>query len=194
MQVPTVQLYRNTEHLASTATNNPPAMSGIPRREDIKVRKITIHQTLATALLLSASPLAWSPAVAQAAAEAPAASNEDIVVTARKTTERLQDVPIAVTALSGKALEARGIASVTDLQQVAPNLQFTPGQGGNSGAIDEALRCKETGEAKTILFNLTGHGHFDMASYDRYLAGELGDFEYPEEAIKASLQHLPKVG
>jgi pyridoxal-phosphate dependent TrpB-like enzyme len=62
------------------------------------------------------------------------------------------------------------------------------------GAIDEALRCKETGEAKTILLNLTGHGHFDMASYDRYLAGELGDFEYPEEAIKESLKHLPKVG
>ena len=62
------------------------------------------------------------------------------------------------------------------------------------GAIDEALRCKETGEAKTILFNLTGHGHFDMASYDRYFAGELGDFEYPEAAIKESLKHLPNVG
>jgi predicted alternative tryptophan synthase beta-subunit len=62
------------------------------------------------------------------------------------------------------------------------------------GAIDEALRCKETGEAKTILINLTGHGHFDMGSYDRYFAGDLGDFEYPEEAIKESLLHLPKVG
>ena len=62
------------------------------------------------------------------------------------------------------------------------------------GAIDEALRCKETGEAKTILFNLTGHGHFDMASYDRYFAGELEDFAYPAEAIRESLQHLPKVG
>ena len=62
------------------------------------------------------------------------------------------------------------------------------------GAIDEALRCKETGESKTILFNLTGHGHFDMASYDRYFAGKLEDFEYPEEAISESLKHLPKVG
>lgn len=59
-------------------------------------------------------------------------------------------------------------------------------------AIDEALRCKETGETKTILFNLTGHGHFDMASYDRYLAGELENFAYPEEAIAKSLAHLPK--
>jgi predicted alternative tryptophan synthase beta-subunit len=47
-------------------------------------------------------------------------------------------------------------------------------------------------EAKTILVNLTGHGHFDMGSYDRYFAGELEDFEYPEAAIQQSLQHLPK--
>ena len=60
-------------------------------------------------------------------------------------------------------------------------------------AIDEALRCKETGEAKTLLINLTGHGHFDMSSYDRYLAGQIEDFEYPEQAIQESLQHLPKV-
>jgi len=61
-------------------------------------------------------------------------------------------------------------------------------------AIDEALRCKASGEAKTILFNLTGHGHFDMASYDRYLAGELEDFEYPDAAIQRSLLQLPKFG
>ena len=60
--------------------------------------------------------------------------------------------------------------------------------------IDEALHCKETGEPKTLLFNLSGHGHFDMSSYDRYFAGELEDFEYPQEAIAASLAHLPKVG
>jgi tryptophan synthase beta chain len=60
-------------------------------------------------------------------------------------------------------------------------------------AIDEALRCKETGEPKTILFNLTGHGHFDMASYDRYFSGKLEDFDYPAEAIRDSLAHLPKV-
>jgi len=58
-------------------------------------------------------------------------------------------------------------------------------------AIDEALRCKQDGEPRTILFNLTGHGHFDMASYDRYFAGQLEDFEYPEEAIRQSLRHLP---
>jgi tryptophan synthase beta chain len=61
-------------------------------------------------------------------------------------------------------------------------------------AIEEARRCKETGEAKTILFTLSGHGHFDMGAYDKYLNGALEDYEYPEEAIKAALDHLPKVG
>ncbi|MDD3447881.1 MAG: TrpB-like pyridoxal phosphate-dependent enzyme [Gammaproteobacteria bacterium] len=61
-------------------------------------------------------------------------------------------------------------------------------------AMDEALRCKETGEAKTILFTLSGHGHFDMASYDKYFAGELEDFDYPEQAIHDALERLPKVG
>lgn len=44
--------------------------------------------------------------------------------------------------------------------------------------IDEALKCKETGEVKTILFNLSGHGHFDMSAYDQYLAGNLEDYDY----------------
>lgn len=60
-------------------------------------------------------------------------------------------------------------------------------------AIDEALRCKASGEPKTILFTLSGHGHFDMAAYDRYLAGELEDYEYPDEAIAEALKQLPKV-
>lgn len=60
-------------------------------------------------------------------------------------------------------------------------------------AIDEALACKETGEPKVILFNLTGHGHFDMASYDRFLGGQLENYDYPADAIARSLAHLPKV-
>lgn len=60
--------------------------------------------------------------------------------------------------------------------------------------IDEALRCKEDGEPKTLLFNLSGHGHFDMAAYDRYFSGELEDFDYPAEAIKKSMEKIPKVG
>ncbi len=61
-------------------------------------------------------------------------------------------------------------------------------------AIDEALQCKASGEAKTLFINLTGHGHFDMAAYDRYFAGQLEDYAYSAETIQASLQHLPNVG
>jgi tryptophan synthase beta chain len=61
------------------------------------------------------------------------------------------------------------------------------------GAIDEALRAREEGKAKTILFCLSGHGHVDKAAYDAYFSGKLEDFEYPEAAIRESLSHLPKV-
>ncbi|MBM4197102.1 MAG: TrpB-like pyridoxal phosphate-dependent enzyme [Gammaproteobacteria bacterium] len=62
-----------------------------------------------------------------------------------------------------------------------------------AAAIREARACATSGEKKTILFNLSGHGHFDMGSYDRYFAGELKDFDYPTEAIRESLAHLPKI-
>ncbi len=61
-------------------------------------------------------------------------------------------------------------------------------------AIDEALKCKQSGEEKVILFNLTGHGHFDMSSYERYFAGELEDYEYPAGEVEKSLAKLPKFG
>jgi len=60
--------------------------------------------------------------------------------------------------------------------------------------VREAKECIKTGEAKTLLFNLSGHGHFDMTSYDRYFSGQLENYEYPEAAIQESLRHLPKVG
>jgi len=60
-------------------------------------------------------------------------------------------------------------------------------------AIDEALRCKEAGEAKTIFFNLSGHGHFDMSAYDAYFSGKLEDYVYPQAEIEAALGRLPKV-
>jgi len=61
-------------------------------------------------------------------------------------------------------------------------------------AIDEALRCKQTGKSQCIVFNLSGHGHFDLTSYDQYLAGELKDFALPQEQIDAALAELPAVG
>jgi len=60
-------------------------------------------------------------------------------------------------------------------------------------AIDEALKCKESGESKTILIAHSGHGHFDLAAYDAYLSGKLTDYEYPEEKVKEALTHLPEV-
>src|SRR5436309_2460828 len=54
-------------------------------------------------------------------------------------------------------------------------------------AIDEALAAKEAGEARVILFNLCGHGHFDLSAYERYLSGNLEDYEYPVERVQAAL-------
>src|SRR5256714_5271259 len=59
--------------------------------------------------------------------------------------------------------------------------------------IDEALQAKEAGEERVILFNLCGHGHFDMAAYEAYLAGQLQDYEYPAEAVAAAQQRMPQV-
>jgi tryptophan synthase beta chain len=60
-------------------------------------------------------------------------------------------------------------------------------------AIDEALKAKEEGQERVILFNLSGHGHFDMAAYDAYFAGKLQDYEYPAEAVTEAQQRMPQV-
>ena len=60
-------------------------------------------------------------------------------------------------------------------------------------AINEALACKESGESKVILFNLSGHGYFDMTAYDNYFAGKLEDIEYSSDALKESIKNLPKI-
>jgi len=60
-------------------------------------------------------------------------------------------------------------------------------------AIDEARKAKETGEKKVILFNLSGHGNFDMYAYNAYNTNQLEDYDYPEEAIANIREHLPQV-
>lgn len=60
-------------------------------------------------------------------------------------------------------------------------------------AIDKAIECKKTGESKTILFNNSGHGHFDLSSYETYFSGTLADYEYPADLIKESLKDLPVI-
>ncbi|MEK7838047.1 MAG: TrpB-like pyridoxal phosphate-dependent enzyme [candidate division NC10 bacterium] len=60
-------------------------------------------------------------------------------------------------------------------------------------AIDEALQCKQAGRGKTILFNLSGHGAFDLGAYEAYLAGKLQDYEYPAEKVEEALRDLPQI-
>ncbi len=60
-------------------------------------------------------------------------------------------------------------------------------------AIDEAVKCKEEGVSRVIVFNLSGHGLFDLAAYDDYMQGKLKQYAYPEEKIKAAMAHLPEV-
>ncbi len=60
-------------------------------------------------------------------------------------------------------------------------------------AIDEALKCKESGESKTILIAHSGHGHFDLAAYDSYLSGKMVDYDFPETKMQEALANLPQV-
>ena len=60
-------------------------------------------------------------------------------------------------------------------------------------AIDEALEAKKTGEKKVILFNLSGHGHFDLTAYEKYLSGQLKDDSYPQKQTEEIIRHLPLI-
>jgi tryptophan synthase beta chain len=62
-----------------------------------------------------------------------------------------------------------------------------------AAAIREALACKESGEEKTILTALCGHGHLDLASYDKYLRGEMKDLELSDDVIKAAMLDVPEI-
>src|SRR5712691_121808 len=60
-------------------------------------------------------------------------------------------------------------------------------------ALEEAKKADAEGKTRVILFNLSGHGNFDLAAYDQYFAGKLEDFEYPREAVERSMKNLPRV-
>jgi tryptophan synthase beta chain len=103
------------------------------------------------------------------------------------------------------ALYDAGLISAVAVKQKATfeaALQFAKAEGiipapesahAIRAAIDEALDAKEKGEKRVILFNLSGHGNFDMMAYEAYLSDKLEDYEYPAEAVKASLAKLPQV-
>ena len=96
-------------------------------------------------------------------------------------------------------IEARAYAQ---LECFAAAVQFARSEGivpapesshAIKAAIDEAVRCKKEGKAETILFNLSGHGHFDMGAYIAYFAGQLKDEPYDQGALDKALAELPKV-
>ena len=103
-------------------------------------------------------------------------------------------------------LKEEGVIDAVSVHQRAcfeAGVQFTRAEGilpapesthAIKVAVDEALAAREAGEARVILFNLSGHGHFDLSSYERYLQGALEDYEYPAEKVARSLANLPKVG
>ena len=61
------------------------------------------------------------------------------------------------------------------------------------GAVNEAIRCREEGVGKTILFGLSGHGNFDLSAYDRYLSGSLADDSIDPGALEHGLESIPKL-
>ncbi len=80
--------------------------------------------------------------------------------------------------------------------QFARSEGITPAPEANhavKGAIDEALKCKAEGVSRNILFNLCGHGHFDMAAYSEYHAGNLKDEDYSQDELAMALAGLPQV-
>lgn len=98
-----------------------------------------------------------------------------------------------------KLIEARAYTQTTCFEagiQFARTEGILPAPEANHavrGAIDEALRCKQEGTSRTILFNLCGHGHFDMQAYIDYQAGKLEDRAYDEQELNAALAGLPKI-
>ncbi len=93
-------------------------------------------------------------------------------------------------------------AAVSQLETFKAAITFAQSEGiipapeaahGIAGAIREALAAKEAGEKRVILFNLCGHGYFDMSAYDAYSAGELTDYSYPESDIAAAMAELPQI-
>jgi tryptophan synthase beta chain len=62
-----------------------------------------------------------------------------------------------------------------------------------AAAIREAMACKESGEEKVILTALCGHGHLDLAAYEKYLAGEMVDLDLSDAVIAEAMQHVPQI-
>ncbi len=94
----------------------------------------------------------------------------------------------AVSFHQNEAFEAAVIFARTEGRVPAPETSHAI-----RAAINEAVKAKEEGQEKTIVFNYSGHGFFDLSSYDKYFSNSLKDFEYPKEKIEESLKDLPDI-
>ena len=107
--------------------------------------------------------------------------------------------PLVSQLLHEGLLEAKSVDQLPSFEaavQFARTEGFLPAPESSHAiraAIDEALECKKTGQSKNIVFNLSGHGHFDLTSYEKYFKGELQDYPLPESDLRASLKGLPKI-
>jgi tryptophan synthase beta chain len=108
------------------------------------------------------------------------------------------DAPSLSALVKEELVEARAIAQTAAFEAA---VRFARCEGIIPGpepahairaVFDEAEAAKEAGEERVILFNLSGHGHFDMSAYAAYFAGELEDLEMPEEELASALERLPK--
>ncbi len=98
-----------------------------------------------------------------------------------------------------KVIEAMAVPQVATFEAA---LQFARSEGiipapetahAIRVVIDEANRCKVEGRGRTIVFNLSGHGHFDLGAYEAFLSGKLQDYEYPAAKVAEALRHVPQV-
>jgi tryptophan synthase beta chain len=107
--------------------------------------------------------------------------------------------PLVCKLYDEKVIEAVAVPQVATFQAA---IQFARAEGiipapesahAIRVAIDEALRAKREGKRRTIVFNLSGHGNFDLAAYEAHLAGKLQDYEYPAEKIAEALRGVPRL-
>ena len=101
--------------------------------------------------------------------------------------------------VAGGHIEARAVKQLATFEAA---VQFSRAEGilpapeaahAVRVAIDEALACKREGTRRIIAFNLSGHGHFDMAAFEAYHRGELEDYDYPAALVREAMEHLPRV-
>jgi tryptophan synthase beta chain len=107
--------------------------------------------------------------------------------------------PLVCKLYDEKVIEARAVKQVATFEaamQFARTELILPAPESAHAiraVIDEAMLCKKEGKKRTIVFNLSGHGHFDMAAYEAYLTGKLQDYEYPAEKIAEALRGVPQM-